>query len=66
MELKGLILMPMTACVSAHNPKSVIIPHSRYLPSGAYTKPKLKAMVKAFNQLENRNAAKFILDIMMG
>lgn len=66
MELKGLILMPMTACVSAHNPKSVIIPHSRYMPSGTYTRPELKAIVKAFNQLGNRNAARFILDIMMG
>lgn len=63
--MKGLILMSMTTCVSVHNQNSVIIPLNRYLPSGAYTKSELKAMVRVFNQLENRNAARFILDMMM-
>ncbi|MDD3123569.1 MAG: hypothetical protein PHC62_08685 [Candidatus Izemoplasmatales bacterium] len=57
--------MPMTACVSVHNSKTVVLPKNRYMPSGAYTKPELKAMVRIFNQLENRNAARFILDMMV-
>lgn len=56
--------MSMTACVSVHNSKAVVLPKNRYMPSGVYTKPELKAFVKAFNQLENRNAARFILDMM--
>ena len=57
--------MSMTACVSVHNSNSVMIPLNRYMPSGAYTKPELKAMIKAFNQLENRNVVRFILDMII-
>ena len=48
-----------------HNSKAVVLPNNRYMPSGTYTRPELKAFVRAFNQLENRNAARFLLDMMM-
>ncbi len=50
---------------SVHNSKAVVLPRNRYMPAGTYTRPELKAFVKAFNQLENRNAARFLLDMMM-
>ena len=53
------------AVISVHNNNAVVLPKNRYMPSGAYTRPELKAFVKAFNQTENRNAARFLLDMMM-
>lgn len=53
------------AIKSVHNSKPVVLPHNRYMPSGTYTRPELKACVKAFNQLENFSASRFILDMMI-
>lgn len=50
---------------SVHNSKAVVLPKNRYMPSGVYTRPELKAMVKAFNQLENFSASRFIRDMMV-
>lgn len=50
---------------SVHNSKAVVLPKNRYMPSGTYTKPELKAMVKVFNQLENFSASRFIHDMMI-
>jgi len=56
--------MYSVAITSVHNCQAVVLPKNRYMPSGTYTRPELKAIVKAFNQLGNRNAARFILDMM--
>jgi len=53
------------AVQNVHNSKAIVLPKNRYMPSGTYTKPELKAMVKAFNQLENFSASRFILDMMI-
>ncbi len=57
--------MYSSVATSVHNSKVVVLPKNRYIPAGTYTRPELKAIVKAFNQLENRNAARFLLDMMM-
>lgn len=57
--------MYSVVATKVHNSKAVVLPKNRYMPSGTYTKPELKAMVKAFNQLENFSASRFILDMMI-
>ena len=57
--------MYSTVSTSVHNSKAVVLPKNRYMPSGTYTRPELKAIVRTFNQLENFSASRFILDMMI-
>ena len=57
--------MYSTVATSVHNSKAVVLSKNRYMPTGTYTRPELNAFVKAFNQLENFSASRFILDMMI-
>ena len=57
--------MYSAVATSVHNSKAVVLPKNRYMPSGTYTRPELKAFVRAFNQLKNFSASRFILDMMI-
>jgi hypothetical protein len=57
--------MYSVAVTNVHNSKAVVLPKNRYMPSGTYTRPELKAIVRTFNQLENFSAARFIRDMMI-
>ena len=57
--------MVIATSTSIHNGNSIMIPYNKFIPSMRYTKTELKALVKAFNQVKDRNAARFILDMII-